>query len=56
MKLSRAQKFIRFFTSKAMFEKMRIDSEKWKFTCKSCNATSSIWEIGGIRYKAVGDR
>ncbi|MEO6540956.1 MAG: hypothetical protein ABIN74_08210 [Ferruginibacter sp.] len=53
MKLSIAQKIIRFFTSRSLFEKMMEDSMRYRFTC-SCGKESSIWDIGGIRYKAAG--
>lgn len=53
MKLSTAQKILRFFTSASLFEKMKADSERYRFDC-DCGKTSSIWEIGGIRYKAYG--
>jgi hypothetical protein len=54
MKLSTAQKIIRFFSSKARFEKIMEESKQWKFTCSNCGKVSSIWELGGIRYKAAG--
>lgn len=53
MKLSLAQKILKFMTSETMFEKFRQESMRYKFDC-SCGKTSDIWEIGGIRYKAVG--
>ena len=53
MKLSRVQKIIKFFTAASLFEKMMEDSKRYRFTCK-CGKESSIWEIGGIRYKAAG--
>jgi len=52
MKLSRAQKIIRFFTSRSLFEKMMEDSKRYRFTC-SCGKESNIWDIGGIKYKAT---
>ncbi len=53
MKLSIAQKIIKFFTSASLFEKMMEDSKRYRFTC-NCGKESSIWDIGGIRYKAAG--
>ncbi len=53
MKLSTVQKILKFFTSKSLFEKMMADSKQYRFTC-SCGTESSIWDIGGIRYKAYG--
>jgi hypothetical protein len=55
MELSLAQKIAKFFSSDSFFEKMKEDSQKWKFDC-DCGKTSNIWEIGGIRYKARGEQ
>jgi hypothetical protein len=52
MKLSRAQKMVRLFTSASRFEKIMEESKKYQFTC-SCGKTSNIWEIGGVKYKAT---
>jgi len=35
-------------------EDMRADSERWKIRCPSCGHERSIWEIGGIRWRAAG--
>jgi len=36
--------------------KMRADAEtdsrNWVATCPKCEAVNSIWDIGGVRYKA----
>ncbi len=53
MELSLAQKIAKFFASASLFEKMKSDSMLYRFTC-SCGKETSIWEIGGIRYKASG--
>ena len=53
-KLSLAQKLAKMFSSQSAFEKMKEDSQKWRFTCSNCGKESNIWEIGGIRYKARG--
>lgn len=53
MKLSIAQKIAKFFSSESLFQKMMEDSRRYRFTCK-CGKESSIWDIGGIRYKAAG--
>ena len=31
------------------------ESRRWVMTCPRCGATQSIWDIGGIRYKAKGE-
>ena len=33
---------------------MERDSRAWKLTCP-CGHTRSIWDIGGIRWKAAGE-
>lgn len=54
MNLSTSQKILKWFTSASLFEKMKADSQTYKFDC-ACGKTSDIWEIGGIRYKAYGE-
>jgi len=54
MKLSLAQKIVKFFTTGPTFEKMMEDSMRYRFTC-TCGKETSIWDIGGIRYKAYGN-
>jgi phage FluMu protein Com len=43
---------------KFMPPKMRAaaeaDSRKWVATCPRCQKLNSIWDIGGIRYRAAG--
>jgi hypothetical protein len=54
LRLSRAQKFIRWFSSKEKFKKMEEESKQWRVIC-SCGKEMSVWEMGGIRYKAAGN-
>lgn len=54
MALSRTQKFIMWFSSEEKFRKMEEESKQWRFTC-SCGKEWSIWDMGGIRYKAAGN-
>ncbi|MBI1296959.1 hypothetical protein GC175_18560 [bacterium] len=35
------------------YEAIRAESEEWVFTCPACGLARSVWEIGGVRYKAV---
>lgn len=32
---------------------LRAESEKWLVTCLVCGTARNVWEIGGIRYKAI---
>lgn len=40
--------------SKNSFEQEKLESQKWIFECE-CGNEFSIWDIGGIRYKAKGN-
>lgn len=52
--MSIAQKIFKTFSSAETFEKAKTESLKWLFDCE-CGNTFSVWEIGGIRYKAAGN-
>ena len=32
------------------------ESRKWVATCPRCQAESSVWDMGGMRYKAYGTK
>jgi hypothetical protein len=49
-----SQKTAKLFSSKEKFDKIKQESKLWVFSCSSCNESSSIWEIGGVRDKAKG--
>ena len=36
-------------------EAMETESRAWKARCESCGCERSIWELGGIRWKAAGE-
>lgn len=54
MQLSGAQKAAKFFSSAKKFIAMKDESMQWIFICNKCDESSSIWDAGGIRYKATG--
>lgn len=35
-------------------EDIKQESQQWVATCGHCQKTHSIWDIGGVRYKASG--
>jgi len=55
MKESKIQRLVSFFSSEKKKEAIKKDSMLWGFTCANCHKRSSIWEIGGVRYKAKGN-
>jgi phage FluMu protein Com len=42
------------FMSPAMKADAEAESRKWVATCPRCQAVNSIWDMGGMRYKAAG--
>ena len=48
------QRFIaRYFPNTA--ESMEAASRQWMVQCPNCRYEKSVWEWGGIRYKAAGE-
>jgi hypothetical protein len=44
------------FMSPKMRAEAEEDSRKWVATCPRCQAQNSIWDVGGIRYRAAGSK
>ena len=53
-KLSWTQRFFRAIMPSRWFAAMEADSRMWRLDCE-CGYATSIWEMGGIRYKAIGN-
>jgi DNA-directed RNA polymerase subunit RPC12/RpoP len=34
---------------------IEADSRRWVFDCSACGETTSIWDVGGVRWKAAGE-
>lgn len=54
--LSVTQKFIKIFVSDKTFAAIEAESRSWKAKCSNCDHETSIWEMGGIRFKAAGNK
>lgn len=54
--LSSMQAMLRRHASPELFAAMERDSRLWKAECPNCHAEISVWEMGGVRYKAVGGK
>lgn len=52
---SGAQKLITGAVSPSLREKMEAESRTWMVQCPTCHFERSVWETGGIRYKAAGN-
>ena len=49
-----AQKIARALLPSKLFAAMEAESRQWKRECPACGFALSVWELGGIRYKAAG--
>jgi len=47
------RRLILWFMPDDMKRKAEAESRAWIGRCRHCNAETSIWDIGGIRYKAA---
>jgi ribosomal protein S27E len=54
-KLSGVQKLLTGLFSPATAARMEANSRMWMMQCPNCSYEQSIWDIGGIRYKAFGN-
>ncbi len=52
--MSLSQRFLTAILPKSWAEDMRRDSMAWKIRCP-CGHERSVWECGGIRWKAKGN-
>ncbi len=50
--VSRVQRLAKRFSSAERFAEMERESRQWVMDCP-CGATTSVWEMGGIRYEAA---
>jgi translation initiation factor 2 beta subunit (eIF-2beta)/eIF-5 len=53
-KRSLFQRLILAFVSPATARDMEAHSRAWKLVCSACGGRTSVWEAGGIRWKARG--
>jgi DNA-directed RNA polymerase subunit RPC12/RpoP len=53
--MSRTQRFFTRFAGAETAAAMEAHSRAWLVQCPHCGFERSIWELGGIRYKAAGN-
>ena len=51
---SRAQRLVLSLMPRKWHDSIVRESRAWKMTCPECNAQQSVWNMGGIRWKAKG--
>lgn len=47
------QKFVLTVLPKSWGHAIQNESQHWLLRCPSCDAVLSVWDMGGIRFKAV---
>lgn len=52
---SLVQTFFQRIMPRAWAEDMERESRLWRVQCQTCGRERSIWEMGGIRWKAYGE-
>lgn len=52
--MSRIQRLIMKLVPARWAQEMEADSRRWMLTCQTCGLERSIWDIGGVRWKATG--
>ena len=50
--MSMLQRFFMAILPERWAESMKRDSQAWKIRCTKCDFMKSIWDVGGIRWKA----
>lgn len=53
--MSGIQNFIKKFLPASWAESMEKESREWMLRCETCGTERSVWDIGGIRWKAAGN-
>ena len=48
------RKLLRTLMSEDSFRRVEEESRDWYFTCGTCGQEFSVWDLGGIRYRASG--
>jgi len=46
---------LRLLMPAEIYRQMELESRDWYFTCEACGNEFTVWDSGGIRYKASGN-
>jgi hypothetical protein len=55
-RVSFIQRVITAIVPRSWAEAMEAESRAWQARCEACGLSRSIWELGGIRWQAAGNR
>ena len=49
-------RFITRNMDRNLAQEMEAESRQWHLQCPKCGHSKSVWELGGLRYKASGSK
>lgn len=49
------QRLLLFFIPASKRAEAEAESRAWHLTCETCHHARSVWDLGGIRWKASGE-
>jgi hypothetical protein len=52
--MSFRQKLLQAILPRRWVEEMEAESRSWMLRCDTCDLERSVWEAGGVRWKAAG--
>jgi hypothetical protein len=52
--MSFRQKLLMAIVPRRWADEMEAESRSWMLRCKVCGLERSVWEMGGVRWKAAG--
>ncbi|MBN4050459.1 hypothetical protein JYT28_01790 [Desulfobulbus sp. AH-315-M07] len=53
---TKLQRFMLFFMPRRWKAAAIEESRQWQRRCRKCNGDHSVWDSGGIRFKASGNK
>lgn len=53
--MSLVQRLVTSIVPRTWAQSIEVESRTWKARCVGCERERSIWEMGGIRWKAAGN-
>ena len=54
--MSAIQRFILAIVPRSIGQAIEKESRQWMLHCGECSQERSVWEVGGIRYLACGNK
>ncbi|MBI1259541.1 MAG: hypothetical protein GC204_18900 [Chloroflexi bacterium] len=53
--MSRTQEFLKRVLPEKWAADMEAESRSWMIKCSKCGNEMSVWDVGGVRWKAAGN-